>query len=363
MIKPNWRNSILNVSATLSEFLGNKNDITKIKIIKDKLKCGYKNVVFMCLDGMGIYPLSQNLAQNSFLRSNIKKTITSVFPSTTTNATSTLCSATYPMQHGMFGWSLYLDELERCVDVYLCTDSITGEKVDKEFVKKRFAFDYYFDTCSNGYETSAVFPTYVNHQKNNNAYQSTDEMFNIVKQILNRDGKQFVYCYCGEPDATMHEFGVTSEQTKRVLQDFDEKIKDLSQAHSNTLFIITCDHGHINITDYIELYKDKNLLKTLQRPASLEARAVAFKVKRGCRKAFEKEIKKYKVLKLFKTSYLIKNNYFGPVSSNATLLGDYIAVVTDEHTQVLLNERSERLKGHHTSLTKAEMLLPLIILN
>ena len=38
MIKPNWENSILNVSATLSEFLGNKNDIPKISLLQKKLK-------------------------------------------------------------------------------------------------------------------------------------------------------------------------------------------------------------------------------------------------------------------------------------------------------------------------------------
>lgn len=68
MTKPNWKNSILNVSATLSEFLGNKNDIPKIFLLQKKLKKDYKNVVFICMDGFGIYSIKQNLDRNSFFK-------------------------------------------------------------------------------------------------------------------------------------------------------------------------------------------------------------------------------------------------------------------------------------------------------
>lgn len=66
MIKPDWNNSILNVSATLSGFLGNENDIPKIRSLQEVLDKGYRNVVYICFDGMGIYPLEQNLPEDSF---------------------------------------------------------------------------------------------------------------------------------------------------------------------------------------------------------------------------------------------------------------------------------------------------------
>ena len=94
IIKPDWKNSILNVSATLADYVGVKTDIDKIAILEKELNKNYKNVVYICMDGLGMFPLEQNLPKSSILRKNVAKSITSVFPSTTTNATSTLQSAT-----------------------------------------------------------------------------------------------------------------------------------------------------------------------------------------------------------------------------------------------------------------------------
>ena len=129
-IKPNWKQSNLNISATLAEFLGAPNANATLPILKEELARGYKNIVFICLDGMGINPIKINLNENSFLRKNIKQTLTSTFPSTTTNATTSLTSNKLPLQHGWFGWSLYFEKIGKNVDIYMHRDSQTGEKVD-----------------------------------------------------------------------------------------------------------------------------------------------------------------------------------------------------------------------------------------
>ena len=71
-IKPDWNNSNLNISATLAEFLGAPNKNATLPLIKDELKKDYKNIVFICFDGLGINPLKKNLSENSFLRKNVK---------------------------------------------------------------------------------------------------------------------------------------------------------------------------------------------------------------------------------------------------------------------------------------------------
>lgn len=72
-IKPNYSNSNVNISATIAEFLGAPNKNATIKILEEELKKGYKNIVFICFDGMGIYPITQNLDENDFLRKILKK--------------------------------------------------------------------------------------------------------------------------------------------------------------------------------------------------------------------------------------------------------------------------------------------------
>lgn len=101
-IKPNWTNSILNISATLAEFLGAPNKNATSPLLKQELAKGYKNVVFICFDGLGIYPIEKNLSKDDFLRKNISQTLVSAFPSTTTNATTSLMQNQLPLEHGFW---------------------------------------------------------------------------------------------------------------------------------------------------------------------------------------------------------------------------------------------------------------------
>lgn len=119
LIKPNFTKSNLNISATLAEFLGAQNKNATLSILKEELNKNYKNVVFICFDGLGIYPMQKNLDNNDFLMKNIKQTLLSTFPSTTTNATTSLMTNQLPLEHGWFGWSLYFENIDRNIDIFL----------------------------------------------------------------------------------------------------------------------------------------------------------------------------------------------------------------------------------------------------
>ena len=166
-----------------------------------------------------------------------------------------------------------------------------------------------------------------------------------------------------EPDATMHEFGVTSIEAKNKIKSINTEMEKLYNDLDDTLIIITADHGQIDVEGYTEFYKDKELNNMLKCTPYLDARTPAFIVKKGKEKEFETKFKqKYgKDYKLFKSQDLINKGYFGTSGEYGYLLGDYIAIGTYTHKQFLSHENSPRFKGHHTSLTE-EMKVPLIIL-
>ena len=120
--KPNFNKNIINISASLAKFLGAEITKPTLNILNKELNKNYKNVVFIIFDGLGNNPIKINLPKNSFIRKNIKTTLTSTFPSTTTNATTTLLTNKYPLEHGWLGWDLYFEELNRSVEIYLSTD-------------------------------------------------------------------------------------------------------------------------------------------------------------------------------------------------------------------------------------------------
>ena len=161
-IKPNYNNCNINISATLAEFLGAPNKNSTLDIIKTQLAKDYKNIVFICFDGCGINPIKINLDEDSFLRKNIKCTLTSTFPSTTTNATTSLLHNQLPLEHGWLGWSMNFANINKNIDIFKNTDSYTGEPVeiqDSPLASK----DYYFDHANSDYNINSVFPPYVAH--------------------------------------------------------------------------------------------------------------------------------------------------------------------------------------------------------
>ena len=362
LIKPDWENSNINISATLAEFLNAPNNNKTLPILKEELNKGYKNVVFICLDGMGINPIKKNLKRKDFLRKNIVQTLTSTFPSTTTNATTSLTTNKLPLEHGWLGWSLHFEEIKRNVDIYLHSDSQTGEKVDFIYPIVDNG-DCYFDHAKTDYKITPILPIYVQTKTEKIAFENDDEMIEKIREVCLQDGKQFVYAYSPEPDATMHEFGVTSKQAKEKIKAINESVEKLYNDLEDTLIIITADHGQVDVKGYTEFYKDKELNDMLECVPYLDARTPAFIVKKGMEQEFEVKFnKKYgKDFKLFKTKDLIEQNYFGERGNHGKILGDYIAVGTYTHKQFISYENMPRFKGHHTSLTE-EMLVPLILL-
>ncbi len=363
-IKPDWTKSNLNISATLAEFLGAPNNKSTLPILKSELAKGYKNVVFICFDGLGIYPMKKNLSENDFLMRNIKQTLVSTFPATTTNATTSLMENQFPLEHGWFGWSVYFKSLNRNINIFLGTDSWTDEQVE---IKNSplGKLDYYFDHSTSDYNINTIFPDYVKveHEERNNVFNDEYEFFETIETICNRKGKQFVYAYYPDPDHTMHLCGVTSKEARQVITSLSKNMEKLVSSTKDTLFIVTADHGQIDVEGYVELYKDKKLMDMLEIYPYLEPRAIAFKVKKGKEKEFENHFKvKYdEDFKLFKTEGLLKENYFGSSGDKEELLGDYIAVGTYTHKIALLSPAMPRLVGHHTGLTE-EMEVPLILL-
>lgn len=363
LIKPDWKNSNLNISATLAEFLNAPNKNATLPVIKEELKKGYKNVVFICLDGLGLNPIKKNLKRKDILRKNIVQTLKSTFPSTTTNATTALITNKLPLEHGWLGWSLHFDEIKRNVDVYLHSDSQSGEKLDFEYALADNG-DCYFDHAKTDYEIVAIMPEYCKTKTTNRINTEDDkELFNEIKNVCEKQGKHFIYAYNPEPDATMHNFGVTSAEAKEKINRINKYVEELLNNVEDTLIIITADHGQIDVKGYTEFYKDKELNEMLECEPYLDARTPAFIVKKGLEQEFEiKFTKKYgKDFKLFKTKDLIEQNYFGERGNFGKLLGDYIAVGTYTHKQFISYENMPRFKGHHTSLTE-EMFVPLIML-
>lgn len=364
---PNFKHSNLNITATLAEFLGAPNTNSTLPQIKAELSKDYKNIVYICFDGMGTFPLEQNLPETDYLRKNIVDVLSSTFPSTTTCATTSLHTNRLPLEHGWFGWSMYFEKLRRNVFIFLNVDAETGEQLDIKDISPLAQFPYFFDEANTDYRINTIFPTFVKvaHPERNMAWNGDmSEFFEGIKTICAREGKQFVYAYSDEPDHSMHEFGVTCAHTKEMLQDISRRLQRLAEQTPDTLFIVTADHGMIDVAGNVNMYEDTAMYGMLETLPYGEPRAIMFKVKPNKRGEFVKHFNaKYgEDFELHSSSELVARGFFGDVGDKAFLLGDYIAIGTYTHKQALLLPPDGFVfKGHHTSLTE-EMLVPLIMI-
>ena len=363
LLKPDYKNSVLNVTSTIAEFLGCKSDIPTIPLLKKELNKKYKNVVFMCFDGFGEYPISKNYDEPNIITTNIKKVVKSTFPSTTTNATTSLLSNKYPLD---LGWSLYFEKINKCVEIFTNKDYYTQESLN--IAKKDSPIslpEYYFYKADSNYNVSTVFPGYVKakDELNNYVHYDKNSFIEAILEICKRKENQFIYSYYPEPDATMHRYGVSSNEAKMKFNEVLKIVETLHKKTKNTLFIMCADHGQIDVEGYVEIYKDKEIMSMLKVKPYLEPRATAFMVKDECKEDFERVFnERYsKDFTLFKTQDLIDQGYFGK-GDKGYLLGDFIAVGTYTHKTMIFDENSNYFKGHHTSLTE-EMKVPLIIIN
>jgi len=335
-------NNILDISSMFTRYLWGEE------------RFDYKNVVLMIMDGMGCGVLERHLSADSFLRRHMVKEIATVFPSTTTAATTTLKTGLPPAEHGWFGWDMYFAEDNKIVTLYMNTD----------YSFKRLPFRAFYDRESD-IDIYTCFPGYVKYgcADKNFYHKTTEQFFANIDRVCKVDGKKFVYSYCGEPDRFMHDNGVGS--AKDLVKQINDDIEKLVTQNPDTLFVITADHGHIDVTEHIEIYKDADIMECLNHYPTLEPRATAYHVKAGMHESFRKAFKKYEQdFDLFATGELIDRGVFGEFKGeeNKRFLGDYISIGKESNKAFLLNPDQPKLKGSHTGMTRDEMIVPLVII-
>ena len=332
MIKyPDYNNSILNLSNSILKHYGLKYNHKTLPILDDKLNNNYKNVVVMVFDGMGSNNLKDILGEDSFLRSNMIDEITSVFPPTTTAATTTLESGLAPKEHGWLGWSLYFDEIKDNVNIYINRKNDGTMAADYHVADKYIPYDNMINLINKSDNAKAyLISPFGNHT--NYPISTFDELLDGIKMVCNNDDKNYIYSYWNEPDTAMHQNGIKSKFSKEWIERINNAVEILSKELKNTLLIVTADHGHVDCTnEYIGDYE--NLLKCLKRLPSIESRALSFFVKDDKKDEFREEF-----FKFFKDEFLlltkeevIKSDIFGSGVTHSKFkdfIGDYLAIST-----------------------------------
>lgn len=360
---PNYDRSILSIASSVLNHFGVKDCQHKtLPEFDELLKKDYKNIIVMLFDGLGTSSLNYHLKENDFLRNHCVTDISSVFPSTTVAATTSILSGYSPAECGWLGWDLYFEEIGENVAVFKNTLQRNGEPAAKFNVAHK-----YIPVKSimkrieevNGRRSAYCVSFFSKYRS-----KSVEDICKTVYKLSKKRKKKYIYSYWNQPDHAMHGHGVTSQEAHEQILHINSEVEKLCGKLENSLVIITADHGLCNgVNVYLEDYPELNSM--LKIPPSIEpGRAMSLFVKDGLQEEFKNKFNRRfgDCFRLMTKEEVFSENLLGygkPHPRTYAFVGDFLAVATTEKTLFTAREEHEFV-GVHAGLTKEEMTVPFI---
>ncbi len=356
---PDYDNCIANLACSVLKRFGAVPPNPSLPLADKLLSRKCRNVVVMLLDGMGLNIMEKNLDADGFFRRNIAGTYSSVFPPTTVAATTALDSGLYPVQTAWLGWTGYFKDIDRNVEYFRNVDFDTEKPI--EFMDVAQTYVPYRDICS-----------VINKETSADAYfvapfrepkpETFDDLCREVERLCALPNEKYVYAYFHEPDSIMHRKGCFCDKSKYLLRGIERRAEELAGALSDTVFLITADHGHIDspkavITDY------PDIMECLLRMPSIEPRCLNLFVNDGMSEQFERAFAEHfgGDFILIPKREVLERRFFGrgnPHPCLNNMLGDYLAVAVGDIS--IYNKKSKNFVANHAGLTRQEMEIALI---
>jgi predicted AlkP superfamily pyrophosphatase or phosphodiesterase len=361
-VYPCNNNSIVNLACSLLKHYGAENKHETLEIFDNYLKQNYKNVVVMLLDGLGINALENHLDNGRFLRRHLVAEISTVFPPTTTAATTSIESGLTPKEHGWLGWSLYFSEIDKIANAFINkVEDSDEEAADYHVAGKIIPYKNIYSIINETGNATA----YSVSPFGSNKVSSHIEMFEEVERLCNLSGDKYIYAYFPQPDTVMHEYGCYSSEATSWVKELNEGIEKMCQKLKDTIVIVTADHGHIKL-NYKFVSDYPQLLKMLVRPISIESRATCFYVKEEYTVQFKEEF--YKAFGndflLFSKAEVLEGNLFGEGEAHRKFeefIGDFLAVAIADKV-IAYCHKSKQFLSNHAGMTRQEMMIPFIVI-
>ncbi|MDR1628822.1 MAG: alkaline phosphatase family protein [Oscillospiraceae bacterium] len=362
-----YDNSIVSLTNAILAHYGAAPHHSPLPYLEDLLAQNHKNVVLLVLDGMGVNVLERNLPESSFLRSHIKTELSSVYPCTTTAATTSFLSGKTPAEHGWLGWSCYFQEVDRCIDLFSGNESGTGRPAAKEHLPNRLlAYDSIFKQIEQA--ANKKVKTFFVSPFSKPFADTMEGICTQIKKLGKKRGRKYIYAYHFQPDKDMHDHGVSAPRIGGLLKEYDRQLEQLCAKLSGTLLLITADHGMADITMHcVEDYPA--LHGCLRKPVSVEPRACSFFVKETHMADFPGIFQEAfgEKFRLYTHNEFLDGGFLGngqPHRKTAEFVGDFVAVAVADAALWYrdINTGAKNFKGAHAGLTEAELTVPLIVL-
>lgn len=320
--------------------------------------------IFLCLiDGMGANLVNRKLAEDSFLRRNMLYKTTTVFPPTTTAATTSIRNGKAPNENAWLGWCQYFKEENRIIIPFLGIDFYDNDvKLGRDFALKQNPIT----STENELNARGIKARALNPNFDEDGCDDFNNMVNRLIDYSNNDEYQYIYAYWDKYDSFCHDHGPSHPICDAYLNYIDKELEYLSKnIADDTMLVIVADHGQIDVTGYYNFYKSKYEKYFVRKP-SLEGRAQAFYIKDSLKDEFEIEFKKEfeDTFILLSHDQVLKTHLFGDLENNERFeefIGDFIAIAKTGLCFKYDEDGSTKMKGHHAGMVEDELMIPVVV--
>ncbi len=387
-----------NLTATVSHWLGGPSLANPVfnDAILEKFGNKYKNVVVLLVDALGYRQLKDiiDMGKVEFLRKGLEEgvlmPITSISPSTTASALTTLWTAADPNAHGIIGYEMWVKSLSMIINtIHHCPTTFEGDMgslARAGFVPTDFLGLPTVGTLfqNAGIETHAWLPGHIlnsglsqMHLADTQAhgYVSEQDMLIQMRRLLNqpRRNNLYAYAYWSIVDTLMHRNGTYGEAVTESFSDFVGSLERLffagldEKARKDTLFVLTADHGSVTtpIDEQYNLANHPELVDMLQMMPACEGRLAFLYLKQWQDAAVKAYFDKTwpGQFKLIRREKALAMGLFGKGIDNPDLrdrIGDYVVIPLKPEVYLWWPKKPNRMQGRHGGLHCDEMLVPLL---
>jgi hypothetical protein len=379
-MKPDYDRSIVNLMASLAGAWGGGDTgyAPLAELTPERLR--HRPVALLLIDGLGD-ALLQQFPDSHLARARIA-TLSSVLPSTTASAITTLATGVAPQQHAITGWHMWLRELGSVATILPFAPRHGGAAYNTagwspaQFIGAPPLYDRIdvpATVLSPNWIADSPYSRATGGRARRCGYNGMDDFFMQLTTLLADGRPHYVYAYWTELDSLAHEHGSASRQVREHFLALDRAFAAACAAlrGSGALLLGCADHGFIDTDDQhtLHLADHPRLAGTLAMPLCGEPRSVYCYLRPGR----EAEFLAYARSELagmctaVASAQLISEGWFGRGTAHPQLhqrVGDYVLLMQENFVlrDRLANERPFRQRGVHGGISRREMEVPLLAL-
>lgn len=391
--------SIYNLPASIFHWLGVEPLSSPVlqSFIHQKLQPSYNHIILLVVDSLGKYlfdPYLQRILNDGqkspwfpLVDQAVVTYLTSICPSTTATALTTLWFGRQPIEHGIIGYELWLKEYGAMVN--MITHSLVSFNNHTDYLAHAgFQLQNFLPTPplttildANGVKIFTLQHNSIHDSglstmlyKGANAlpYTSYNELWTRLYELhANSTGKTLTFIYWGDLDTFSHRYGPMNDFVRQEWDTFAILlVQCLLRLHhlkkEKILFLLTADHGQVSTPKKpdFDLRRHPELLRMLIMPPSGEGRMPYLFIHYDQADAVRDYLTQHWADAFFMLPAMDfqTSGLLGDAQPHATIqdrTGDFV-VIPRENAYWWWANKENPLLGRHGGLLPEEMLVPLL---